>query len=130
MTETELPTAPNGPQGRPNGRQRKALGLLDREREIILAGPLAELEALVAKREALVDSILADAAPPPEGFLVALKAKAERNSRLLLAALAGLRAGQEQIAEASAARATLRTYTAAGSARDVLEPPASRDTRR
>jgi hypothetical protein len=111
-------------------RQRKALGLLDRERAVILAGPLAELEALVRQREALMEAILSDATPPPEGFLTALKARAERNSRLLLAAMAGLRAVRAQIAEASAARSSLRTYTAAGAARDVLDPPPTRDARR
>lgn len=111
-------------------RQRKALDLLDREREAILAGPIAALEVLVQKRETLVQAILADAAPPSEAFLTALKAKAERNSRLLLAAMAGLRTARDQIAEASAARSRLRTYTAAGAARDVLAPPKTRDTRR
>jgi hypothetical protein len=115
---------------RMTARQRRALGLLDREREVILTGPLTELDALVRKREALMEAILSDAAPPPEGFLTALKAKAERNSRLLLAAMAGLRAVREQIAEAGAARASLRTYTAAGAARDVLDPPKTRDARR
>jgi hypothetical protein len=126
MSEAMLRAA----HGRLTARQRKALDLLDRERVVILAGPLAELEVLVRKREALMEAILADAAPPAEGFLTVLKAKAERNSRLLLAALAGLRAVRDQIAEASAARASLRTYTSAGAARDVLDPPKTRDTRR
>ena len=43
----------------------------------------------------------------PEAFLVALKARAERNSRLILASLAGVRAGAAQIEQIRAARTQL-----------------------
>ena len=111
-------------------QQSRMLEFFDREREVLLNGPLSELQALVTKREALLAAILADADPAPEGFLRALKGKAERNGRLLLASLAGLRAAREQIEQAEQAARTLRTYTAAGTSVAVSEPPKTRDQRR
>ena len=63
----------------------------------------------------------------PEAFLVALKARAERNSRLILASLAGVRAAAAQIERIRAARAQLRTYTAEGASVEMrpTRPPAT-----
>jgi hypothetical protein len=114
----------------PSTREEQALALLDRERDILLNGPLTALEALVVKREALLTEILAEVEPAPEGFLAILKTKAERNGRLLLASLAGLRTAREQIEEADQAARTLRTYTAAGTSVAVSEAPKAHDHRR
>lgn len=111
-------------------RQGKALDLLDREREILLNGPLSALGPVVARREALLADILDKAAPGDEVFLEALKTKAERNGRLLLASLAGLRVAQEQIEEAEEAARTLRTYTATGASVAVSEQAKRHDQRR
>lgn len=116
------------PRKRRASRHDEALSLLDRERELLLRGPLGDLESAVAAREALVSDLLADA--PPEGFLVALKARAERNSRLLLASLAGVKAAREQVAAADRASRSLKTYGADGKAVEVNEKPKTRDRRR
>ena len=65
----------------------------------------------------------------PEAFLVALKARAERNSRLILASLAGVRAGAAQIDQIRTSRSQLRTYNAAGAPVDVRKPEVTRDQR-
>ncbi|HYN45092.1 MAG TPA: hypothetical protein VES64_00205, partial [Allosphingosinicella sp.] len=61
--------------------------------------------------------------------LTALKAKAERNSRLLLASLAGVRSAGEQITRIRAAGDKLRTYSADGQPVEVRQTPITRDRR-
>ena len=62
----------------------------------ILNGPLTGLKALVDQRETAIAEILDTQTDLPEAFLVVLKARAERNGRLLLASLAGVKAGAAQ----------------------------------
>lgn len=112
-----------------SARYERVLKLLDQERKVILNGPLGELGALVERREAAVAEILEGEAALPEAFLAALKAKAERNSRLLLASLAGVRSAAEQIARIRAAQDKLRTYSADGQPVEVQQPTISRDKR-
>ena len=54
---------------------------------------------------------------------------AERNGRLLLASLAGVKAGAAQIQQIQAARDHLRTYAPSGARVEVTPPPGSRDQR-
>ena len=77
-----------------SARYARILRLLDLERKVILNGPLSSLRALVDRREAAVDEVLDSESEVPEAFLAALKARAERNSRLILASLAGVRSGR------------------------------------
>jgi hypothetical protein len=112
-----------------SARYARVLRLLDLERKLILNGPLAGLRALVEQREAAVAEILANETDLPEAFLVALKARAERNSRLILASLAGVRAGAAQAEEARAAAGQLRTYSASGTPVEVRTPTVTRDQR-
>jgi hypothetical protein len=112
-----------------SARYARVLRLLDLERKVILNGPLSGLKALVERREAAMAEILAAETELPEAFLVALKAKAERNSRLILASLAGVRAAVAQLDEMRAERDQLRTYTAAGAPVAVRQPRITRDQR-
>jgi hypothetical protein len=112
-----------------SARYARILRLLDLERKVILNGPLASLRALVDRREAALREILEGEGDLPEAFLAALKARAERNSRLLLASLAGVRAAAARIEEIRAARTQLRTYSAAGAPVEVREPTVTRDQR-
>lgn len=112
------------------GRHDRVLRLLDDERRALLEGPIAALPGIVEKREALLAELLASGRPPPEGFLETLQARAERNGRLLLAALAGVKAARSQVEAAAAAQSNLRTYTADGASRDVRDAGATTDRRR
>ena len=112
-----------------SARYARILRLLDLERKLILNGPLSGLRALVDRRETAVAELLESETDLPEAFLVALKARAERNSRLILASLAGVRAGAAQIEQIRSARAQLRTYTAAGTSVEVGRTEATRDQR-
>ena len=112
-----------------SARYARILRLLDLERKLILNGPLSGLKALVERREAAVAEVLDQETEVPEAFLVALKARAERNSRLILASLAGVRAGASHVEQIRAARAQLRTYTAAGTPVDVRATRVTRDQR-
>jgi hypothetical protein len=112
-----------------SARYARILRLLDLERKLILNGPLSGLKALVDRRETAVAELLESETDLPEAFLVALKARAERNSRLILASLAGVRAGAAQIERIRSARAQLRTYTAAGTPVEVRQTEVTRDQR-
>ncbi|MFO1209788.1 MAG: hypothetical protein U1E40_11265 [Amaricoccus sp.] len=111
-----------------SARYARILRLLDLERKLILNGPLSGLKALVERREAAIAEVLETETDLPEAFLVALKARAERNSRLILASLAGVRAGAAQIERIRAARDELGTYTARGRKQEAALP-ATRDQR-
>ena len=112
-----------------SARYARILRLLDLERKLILNGPLAGLRALVERREAAVAELLATESEVPEAFLSALKARAERNSRLILASLAGVRAGAAQIEQIRSAGSRLLTYTAAGTPVEVRGSRATHDQR-
>lgn len=113
----------------PSSRYERVLRLLDEERRVILDGPLLELKTLVDKREELLGELLGEEPELPEAFLAAIKARAERNSRLILASIAGIRAAEAQIARMAEARDTLRTYSPEGAAIEVTQPKITRDTR-
>ncbi len=112
-----------------SGRYARILRLLDLERQVILNGPLSGLQALVDRREAEIAEMLAGGRDAPEAFLDALKRKAERNSRLILASLAGVKAAEAQISQIETEQSRLRTYAADGSAVEVGDPQATRDQR-
>lgn len=107
----------------------RLLRLLDQERKVILNGPLVELSALVAKREALLEELLEQERDLPEAFLTAVKARAERNSRLILASIAGVKSAGARIAQMDEARDRLRTYSADGAPVEVAPTRTTRDTR-
>jgi hypothetical protein len=110
-------------------RYARVLRLLDLERKLILNGPLAGLAALVERREAALTEILETETDLPEAFIVALKARAERNGRLLLASLAGVRAGAAEIERILATRDQLHTYAPSGARVEVSPPNVTRDLR-
>lgn len=112
-----------------SARYARILRLLDLERKVILNGPLTGLKPLVDRREAAMEEILAGDAELPEAFLAALKRKAERNSRLLLASLAGVRSAATQIERIDTSRDQLRTYTAKGAQVEVSPAASTRDKR-
>lgn len=110
-------------------RFERVLRLLDQERKIILNGPLTELKALVERRETLLAELMDQERDLPEAFLAALKARSERNSRLILASIAGVKSAEAQIARMDEARDSLRTYSADGAPVEVTRPRVTRDTR-
>ena len=112
-----------------SARYARVLRLLDLERKLILSGPLSGLRELVDRREAALAEILENETDLPEAFLVALKARAERNSRLILASLAGVRSGAAQVEQIRGGRDQLRTYSATGERIDVAPNPVTRDQR-
>jgi hypothetical protein len=112
-----------------SARYARILRLLDLERKLILNGPISGLKALVDRREAAVTELLEIETELPEAFLVALKARAERNSRLILASLAGVRAGAEQIEKLRVAETQLGTYAADGTKVEVADRRGTRDQR-
>jgi hypothetical protein len=112
-----------------SARFERVLRLLDQERKVILTGPLTELKALVDKREALLGELFADERGLPEAFIAAVKSRAERNSRLILASIAGVKAAEAQIARIDDARASLRTYSAEGAPVEVKRVRVTRDKR-
>lgn len=112
-----------------SARYARVLRLLDLERRLIINGPLAGLQPLVERREAAMEEILGSESDLPEAFLTALKSRAERNSRLILASLAGVKAGAAQIERIRSAGGRLRTYSAAGASRELGASEGTRDTR-
>jgi hypothetical protein len=111
-----------------SARQARVLKLLDDERHLLLHGPLEKLTALIERREAAVADVLAHDRRVPSAFVTALRARAERNRRLLGASLEGTRNATAQVGRNRAGSA-LRTYTANGEPRDVTRQQATRDKR-
>lgn len=110
-------------------RYDRILELLDLERKAILNGPLEGLQDLVDRREAVLAEVLAQDEAAPEEFLATLKVKAERNSRLILASLAGIKAADAEISRIRDARDQLRTYTAAGTSVERRNATITRERR-
>lgn len=95
-------------------RRARILKLLDQERHLILNGPLADLQPLVARREKAIAELDASAADLPKDFLVALREGATRNQSLLAASLEGARSARKQLETILAAAGELGTYTTDG----------------
>ena len=110
-------------------RYARVLRLLDLERKLILNGPLAGLKAIVERREAALTEILETETELPEAFIVALKSRAERNGRLLLASLAGVKAGAAEVERIRSAEDALSTYAPTGERVEVRTPKITRDLR-
>lgn len=110
-------------------RCARVLRLLDEERKLILNGPLSGLPALVDRRERAVAEILATGREMPPDFVAALKQRAERNSRLLLASLAGVRAASAEVEKIEKSRGQIGAYTAQGGRVARAPDPVSRDQR-
>lgn len=110
-------------------RQSRILKLLDEERRILLNGPLTALSSIVARRESALAEIAGANTRLPDDFVESLRAKAERNARLIEASLAGLRSADRDIKRIEASGRALGTYSANG--RRVAEDPGSvaKDTR-
>ena len=100
---------------------------LDLERRLILQGQLEKLEPMIAERERMVadlaESAVADEAQIKEIEL--LQVKARRNAGLIKAAIEGIRAANERVAEIEAAHSKLSTYSAAGQVSNVACTKAS-----
>ena len=112
-----------------SSRCARILRLLDLERTVILNGPLGSLRTLVDRRERALAEILAAGRELPPDFVATLKARAERNTRLLLASIAGVKAAAEQVEKLAASGRQLGTYTAEGTRAKRASGPATRDKR-
>lgn len=101
----------------PSATIRDLEGLLDAEREALLAGDFGRLAELVARKEALVQK-LGDADAGNDA-LRALRARAERNAELLTAAGRGIRSVLRRLAEIRSANGPLKTYGKDGTAQTL-----------
>ena len=110
-------------------RCARILRLLDLERDTILSGPLSGLQWLVERRERALAEIVTTGREMPPDFVAALKSRAERNSRLLLASLAGVRAASAELDRIEKVRGQIGTYTASGARASRMPDPAPRDLR-
>ncbi|MEM8572184.1 MAG: hypothetical protein AAGG56_14935 [Pseudomonadota bacterium] len=110
-------------------RYSKILRMLEEERKLLVSGPLDKLQALVAAREAAMNELLSSGASLPEAFIVALKARAERNGRLLRASIDGVKSARAQVEQINRQSEALRTYGADGKSVDVTPSKMTRDTR-
>lgn len=112
-----------------SSRFDRALRLLDEERLVLLKGPLGDLAGLVERREALIAEILEQETEIPAAFLDALRGKAERNGRLIAAAIAGVKSAAAEVERIDAAQGKLRTYSAEGASVEIANARVTRDTR-
>lgn len=95
-------------------RIRNILKLLREERYLILNGPLSELNHLAAKRDKLVENLLAGKIDLERSDIDAIKQEATHNQNLLNASLSGIRAAKTLLTEQLREIATMGTYTNAG----------------
>jgi hypothetical protein len=95
----------------------EAQGLLSHERALLMEGRYDDLMKAAERREALLAALTGagdGALAPQRGRLSALRAAAERNLRLLEAALDGVAAARRRLTAAKQARAGLSGYDAKG----------------
>lgn len=114
------------------GLNRKSLAekideQLDLERRLILKGQLEKLDPMIAARERMVAE-LAETVIEDEDHIreiQLLQIKARRNAGLIKAAIEGIKAANERVAEIEAAHSRLSTYSALGQVSDVACAKAS-----
>lgn len=94
--------------------------LLDLERGMILSGKITQLAAVTHQKNHLIARQMQ--AGDAE-VLERLRAKAERNQALLVAAAQGLRSASKRIGAITAGNVTLRTYGADGAAHEMGRSP-------
>ena len=87
--------------------------LLDAERRALMNGDLDEISRLMARKEALIESLNAQEATD-RAELDNLNSKVERNQELLNSALDGIRAVARRLAAMRRIRGSLDTYDAQG----------------
>jgi hypothetical protein len=112
-----------------SARQARILRLLDEERRILLEGPLTALAAIVDRRESAMAEISNATGALPEIFVESLRAKGERNARLIQASLAGLRSADAEIARIEQSGRAIGTYSANGRRTPDEPRAATKDTR-
>ena len=83
--------------------------LIAREREHLLAGEIEALVSLTAEKERLLETLRGNECTDPARWQ-ALDHAARRNQSLLAAALDGIRAAENRLAEARRAVSELDTY--------------------
>ena len=98
--------------------------LLDQTRDALIAGNFAVLSQLSAQVEVLADALPHVDRPTADR----LRSKADRNARLLQAAMRGIKAARQRLSDISTA-STLSTYDARGR-REVIVGPSSFAPRR
>lgn len=86
---------------------RRLRRLLEEERRLLRAGDFAALAALIPRMSAAVEAVSGAPRPPDAASATALRAEAERNRRLLAAALAGFAAARDELERGRAARTRL-----------------------
>lgn len=96
--------------------------LLDRERRLLLDGDLQALSDLHAEKSMLINRLNGlDEADRPN--LLSLRDKVDRNQDLLNAAMEGIRAVSQRLAEVRRIRTNLETYDSDGKKRAVKTRP-------
>lgn len=95
-------------------RIRNILKLLREERNLILNGPLSDLNHLATKRDKLVENLMAGKINLERSDIEAIKQEAAHNQNLLNASLSGIRAAKTLLSEQLHEVATMGTYTNAG----------------
>ncbi|OUS05730.1 hypothetical protein A9Q96_11055 [Rhodobacterales bacterium 52_120_T64] len=109
------------------GRVRSILKLLAEERNIILKGPLSDLQGISARRDKLVDGLVGGQVALTNIDLAAIHHQANRNQNLLKASISGVRAAKALLSEQNRAAATMGTYTDSGERLEVPQKGKLRD---
>lgn len=102
-------------------RIRNILKMLQEEREIILNGPLSDLNLLTTRLDKLVESLMAGKIVLKRSEIDAIKQEASRNQTLLNASLSGAQAAKLMLAEQRREATTMGTYTDAGKRLETSE---------
>lgn len=103
------------------GKLRDLLTLLKDERQAIRTGELARLDTLAARKDQLLADIAQLKLSAQEAM--ALRESADRNARLLQAAIRGVRDARDRLAALQSARDELNVYSADGARRQVAAAP-------
>jgi len=107
----------------PDPRSEQILDVLVAERAALRGGNLAELEALVAAREAALAALSERAAFIDAADLQRIADAAEANRVLLTAAMSGIRQAMRRVAELKTLAAGSGTYDSSGHRNAGLAQP-------
>ena len=93
--------------------------LLHEERAALRAADFAGLAPLAVRKDRLLDRLGLASRPQDEVGVDRIRRAAQRNQRLLLASLRGVRAARQRLEDIKSARSVLNTYDHLGNRQDI-----------
>ncbi|MCF6271722.1 MAG: hypothetical protein L3J37_00830 [Rhodobacteraceae bacterium] len=108
------------------GKVRQLMVVMEAEREVLLRGPLEDLEKISAKRDALLEALVGGGPVTRQVLalrLADIREMATRNGGLIKAAMEGMKAAMKEVANMEEELNKLATYAKNGERMVVAHTP-------